>query len=102
MLADGSTVDVPGANPVESTYRMAPANDVDPVLEWNQILNDTVLSSVPAPNSLVTSRSAALVAAAVFDAVNGVDSGTSRSTSRPVPRHTRRDELPRSKRRTQC
>jgi membrane-associated phospholipid phosphatase len=42
------------------------------VLEWNQIFNETVLASVPAPNSLVTSRSAALVAAAVFDAVNGV------------------------------
>jgi hypothetical protein len=73
MLAEGPTVEVSGTIPVESTYRMASANDVDPVLEWNQILNDTVLSSVPAPNSLVTSRSAALVAAAIFDAVNGVD-----------------------------
>lgn len=45
----------------------------DPVLEWNQIFNDTVLATTPAPNSLVTSRSAALLAAAAFDAVNGVD-----------------------------
>ena len=52
---------------------MPSGTDVDPVLEWNQILNDTALSTVPAPNSLVTSRAAALVAAAVFDAVNGVD-----------------------------
>ena len=35
-------------------------NDVDSVLEWNQILNETALGTVPAPNSLVTSRSAAL------------------------------------------
>jgi hypothetical protein len=47
------------------------ANHADPVLEWNEVFNDTVLSSVPAPNSLVTSRSTALVAAAAFDAVNG-------------------------------
>jgi membrane-associated phospholipid phosphatase len=45
----------------------------DPVLEWNQIFNDTVLATMPAPNSLVTSRSAGLLAAAVFDAVNGVE-----------------------------
>ena len=73
MLADGPTVGASGAVPVESAYRMPSGTDVDPVLEWNQILNDTALGSVPAPNSLVTSRSAALVAAAVFDAVNGVD-----------------------------
>ena len=45
----------------------------DEVLEWHQIFNDTVLATVPAPNSLVTSRSGAMVSAAVFDAVNGVD-----------------------------
>lgn len=73
MLADGPTVAVSGAVPLQSTYRMTPANDGDPVVEWNRILNDTVLNTVPAPSSLVTSRSAALVAAAVFDAVNGVD-----------------------------
>ena len=73
MLADGTTVGASGAVPAESAYRMPSGTDVDPVLEWNQILNDTALSTVPAPNSLVTSRAAALVAAAVFDAVNGVD-----------------------------
>jgi hypothetical protein len=73
MLADGPAVEVSRAAPAESTNRMPSAIDIDPVLEWNQILNDTVLSTVPAPNSLVTSRSAAMVAGAVFDAVNGVD-----------------------------
>ena len=73
MLADGTTVGASGAVPVQSAHRMPSGTDVDPVLEWNQILNDTALASVPAPNSLVTSRSAALVAAAVFDAVNGID-----------------------------
>ena len=74
MLADGSIVGASGAVPVQSAHRIPSGTRVDPVLEWNQILNDTVLASVPAPNSLVTSRSAALVAAAVFDAVNGIDS----------------------------
>ena len=73
LLADGPAVEVSRGVPIESTNRMRSANDIDPVLEWNQILNDTVLRTVPAPSSLVTSRSAALVAAAVFDAVNGVD-----------------------------
>ncbi len=74
MLADGPILGASGAVPVQSAHRIPSGTRVDPVLEWNQILNDTVLSSVPAPNSLVTSRSAALVAAAVFDAVNGIDS----------------------------
>ncbi len=60
MLADGSIVGASGAVPVQSAHRIPSGTRVDPVLEWNQILNDTVLASVPAPNSLVTSRSAAL------------------------------------------
>ena len=59
MLVDGPTVAASGAVPVESMQRRMPsANGVDEVLEWNQIFNATVLGSVPAPNSLVTSRSA--------------------------------------------
>jgi hypothetical protein len=50
-----------------------PADDGDVVVRWNQIFNDTVLATTPAANSLVTSRSAALMAAAVFDAVNGIE-----------------------------
>jgi hypothetical protein len=44
----------------------------DPVLEWMQITNDVVLT-LPATNPLVTSRNVALVSAAVFDAVNGIE-----------------------------
>ena len=43
MLADGTTVGASGAVPAESAYRMPSGTDVDPVLEWNQILNDTAL-----------------------------------------------------------
>ena len=50
-----------------------PSDDGHLIVEWNQILNDSVLATTPAPNSLVTSRAAAIMAAAVFDAVNGVD-----------------------------
>ena len=72
LLAGGPALGVPGSVPMELPSESVSVNDVDPVLEWNQILNETALGTVPAPNSLVTSRSAALVAAAVFDAVNGV------------------------------
>jgi hypothetical protein len=43
----------------------------DQVLEWNAIMNDTVLAGGTSP--LVTSRVVALVSASVFDAVNGVN-----------------------------
>lgn len=45
----------------------------DPVVEWHQIFNAATLATVPVPNSLTTSRSAALVSVSVFDAVNAVD-----------------------------
>lgn len=49
----------------------------DPVLDWVQIMNDTILGlSTPTPlatSPLVTTRQVALVSAAVFDAVNGID-----------------------------
>ena len=62
-----------GAAAMPAPHPAGAMSTTDPVVEWNQIFNDTVLATVPAPNSLVTSRSAALLAAAVFDAVNGVD-----------------------------
>src|SRR5246500_721609 len=43
----------------------------DPVLEWIDVMNSTVLTAGTAPN--VTSRVVALVSASVFDAVNGID-----------------------------
>src|SRR5437868_2965424 len=43
----------------------------DPVLEWMKITNDTVLAS--GTPGLFTGRPVALVAAAVFDAVNGIE-----------------------------
>ena len=45
----------------------------DPVIEWHEIFNASTLATVPVPNSLTTSRSAALVSVSVFDAINGVD-----------------------------
>jgi hypothetical protein len=43
----------------------------DPVLEWINIMNDTVLAGGTPP--FFTSRIAAMVSASVFDAVNGID-----------------------------
>ncbi len=43
----------------------------DPVLEWIDVMNTTVLAAGTPPN--VTSRVVALVSASVFDAVNGID-----------------------------
>jgi hypothetical protein len=43
----------------------------DPVLEWNAIMNDTVIAAKTTP--LFTGRVTALVAASVFDAVNGIE-----------------------------
>src|SRR5207253_11362811 len=43
----------------------------DPVLEWIDVMNTTVLAAGTAPN--VTGRVVALVSASVFDAVNGIE-----------------------------
>jgi hypothetical protein len=43
----------------------------DPVLQWIDVMNTTVLAGGTAPN--VTSRIVALVSASVFDAVNGIE-----------------------------
>lgn len=45
----------------------------NPVVEWHQIFNAATLSTTPVPNSLTTSRSAALLSVSVFDAINGVE-----------------------------
>jgi len=54
------------ANPVPVS-----ASAPDPVLEWIDVMNTTVLAAGTAPN--VTSRVVALVSASVFDAVNGIE-----------------------------
>ena len=46
----------------------------DPVLEWIDVMNTTVLAAGTPPN--VTSRVVALVSASVFDAVNGIDASS--------------------------
>jgi hypothetical protein len=43
----------------------------DPVLEWINVMNNTVLTD--GTNPVATSRVAALVSASVFDAINGID-----------------------------
>ena len=54
-----------------SALRLAAhAASSSPVVEWHQIFNAATLAAVPVPNSLATSRSAALVSVSVFDAVN--------------------------------
>ena len=51
--------------------RLAEAAPPDPVLEWINIMNNTVLTGGTSP--FITSRIAAMVSASVFDAVNGID-----------------------------
>src|SRR5438270_12479537 len=46
------------------------AHASDQVLDWIAIMNTTVLSGGTSP--LVTSRNTAMVSAAIFDAVNGI------------------------------
>ena len=55
---------------VAHSQPVAAAAPSDPVLEWNAIMNDTVIGANSSP--LVSSRVVALVSASVFDAVNGV------------------------------
>src|ERR1700675_3738481 len=43
----------------------------DQVLEWNAIMNDTIIAGKT--NPLLTSRAVALLAVSVFDAVNGIE-----------------------------
>jgi hypothetical protein len=58
----------------------------DPVLEWNTIMNATVLAGGTTP--LVTTRVVTHVAAAVFDAVNGIERRYGAIHVRPAgPRH---------------
>lgn len=51
--------------------RLAVAAPPDPVLEWINIMNATVLADGTSP--FRTSRVSAMVSASVFDAVNGID-----------------------------
>jgi len=51
--------------------QVEPGKAVDQVLEWNAIMNDTVIAG--ATNPLATTRVVALVSGSVFDAVNGVN-----------------------------
>src|SRR3954454_11769777 len=69
----GPTGGVAATAQLERSRGLPPASAIDPVLEWNQIFNDTTLRSLPTPSSVVPSRAAALVATATFDAVNGID-----------------------------
>jgi hypothetical protein len=52
---------------------LAVAAAPDPVLQWIEIMNNTVLAANSSP--LVTTRVVALVSASVFDAVNGIHPG---------------------------
>src|ERR1035437_8845574 len=59
-----------GAFLAASPLSVTAAPLVDPVLQWNAIMNDTVIAGGSSP--LVTSRVVALVSVSVFDAVNGI------------------------------
>jgi hypothetical protein len=56
---------------IAATPSPSTAAPPDPVLEWINIMNDTVLARGTPP--FFTSRIAAMVSASVFDAVNGID-----------------------------
>jgi hypothetical protein len=56
---------------ITATPSPSAAASSDPVLEWINIMNDTVLAGGTPP--FFTSRIAAMVSASVFDAVNGID-----------------------------
>jgi hypothetical protein len=56
---------------ITATPSPSAAAPPDPVLEWINIMNNTVLAAGTPP--FFTSRVAAMVSASVFDAVNGID-----------------------------
>jgi membrane-associated phospholipid phosphatase len=58
--------------PAQSAIQVTPVSAAtgDQVLEWNAIMNDTVIAGGTTP--LATTRVVALVSASVFDAVNGI------------------------------
>ena len=56
---------------IAATPSPSAAAPPDPVLEWINIMNDTVLAGGTPP--FFTSRIAAMVSASVFDAVNGIE-----------------------------
>ena len=56
---------------IAATPSSSAAAPPDPVLEWINIMNNTVLAGGTPP--FFTSRVAAMVSASVFDAVNGID-----------------------------
>jgi hypothetical protein len=56
---------------IAATASPSAAAPRDPVLQWINIMNDTVLAGGTPP--FFTSRIAAMVSASVFDAVNGID-----------------------------
>jgi hypothetical protein len=56
---------------IAATPSPSTAAPSDPVLEWINIMNDTVLAGGTPP--FFTSRIAAMVSVSVFDAVNGID-----------------------------
>src|SRR3984893_16038960 len=56
---------------ISATPSPSAAASPDPVLEWIKIMNDTALVAGTPP--FFTSRTAAMVSASVFDAVNGID-----------------------------
>jgi membrane-associated phospholipid phosphatase len=59
-----------GAFLAASPLSAAPTTPGDPVLEWDAIMNDTVLAGGSSP--WVTARAVAMVSGSVFDAVNGI------------------------------
>src|SRR5215469_4032546 len=54
-----------------ATPRPTAAAPPDPVLEWINVMNNTVLAGGTSP--FATTRIAAMVSASVFDAVNGIN-----------------------------
>ena len=51
----------------------------DEVTDWNQVMFRSALMTNPTASPLAMSRTAAIVSAAVFDAVNGIDGPYARS-----------------------
>jgi hypothetical protein len=63
----------------------AAASSPDPVLEWIEIMNETVVAGGTTP--LVTTRVAAMVSASAFDAVNGIEQRYPPQFVRPDAQH---------------
>src|SRR2546430_15132186 len=68
-MSDGQSV----LERLEPRTLLSKPHSVDVVLEWNQVLIDTLRADTTLPGPTWSSRTGAMVHAAIYDAINSID-----------------------------